>query len=799
MVIMAIVLSGCVMFNFVKLGLLLNDTSMEVFSKNPPAYKDSNAFFNQIENAAHDINNMMDTEETLLVDGKLDEKRLVDVIAYDTSHTITDKNESGIAYSIETLLKIHETDYDYHTLFVCEKMDGTYDYYTTEEFTSLIKNKELCVKDLSTEDVLSWVASDPLEYFENVLDKDNNVLYTSVRGEEYFLSKAAYEIDGKNIVDIVNENKDLNGKFMYVIDTIQNVASDIYDKVDAYKRNDTEWNDEKSNLTWMYVNTDTGLIRSNKTAYNNKKDFDAFYKEIQENKEYAYVYIRPDNLRYETNSKKEYGNMNITTNKQRALLLAVDTTYPVSDSFSSSYNTYNESIGNARKTLIYTVIMSILFVLDLIMITYVCGKREEDEEIYLTSFDHWKTEIGACSVIGVWVCLMVIIADCGFYYSNENAPILYSIFTMMTCMFFLFGYTSLVRRIKAHTMWTNSLLYMFIQWFINMWNHRSIIGRLVIEIIGLIFINLLSYASGFFFLACIIDGIAIYFVLKKTIDQSKIRDGLKQMGQGNMSYEIPTDKMGKDDKELVEAINNIQGGMKVAIDQSLKSERMKTELIANVSHDIKTPLTSIINYVDLLKREHIDNEKVQEYIKVLEEKSQRLKTLTEDVVEASKVSSGNIQLECMDLNLNEILNQTIGEFEELFEEKQLQLISSIPIPPTIVSVDGRRVFRILENIFNNALKYSMPNTRVYVELKEENGSAIIIMKNVSEQPLNISAEELTERFIRGDASRTTEGSGIGLSIAKSLTELQHGTFEIQLDGDLFKVFIQFPIKRGILE
>ena len=226
----------------------------------------------------------------------------------------------------------------------------------------------------------------------------------------------------------------------------------------------------------------------------------------------------------------------------------------------------------------------------------------------------------------------------------------------------------------------------------------------------------------------------------------------------------------------------------------MKSERLKTDLITNVSHDIKTPLTSIINYVDLLKRENIDDSKIQGYIQILEEKAQRLKTLTEDVVEASKVSSGNISLEYMDVNLVEMLNQTIGEFSEKFEAKDLKIVENVPEESVIVHVDNRRMWRVLENIFNNAAKYSMPGTRVYADLRKENRRVYFSLKNISEQPLNIKAEELTERFIRGDISRSTEGSGLGLSIAKSLTELQGGMFELYLDGDLFKVNISFPEK-----
>ena len=229
-----------------------------------------------------------------------------------------------------------------------------------------------------------------------------------------------------------------------------------------------------------------------------------------------------------------------------------------------------------------------------------------------------------------------------------------------------------------------------------------------------------------------------------------------------------------------------------AVQEQMKSERLKADLITNVSHDIKTPLTSIINYVDLLKRENIENEKAKDYIRVLDEKSQRLKQLTEDLVEASKISSGNIKLEFMNLNLNELVQQVNGEFAERFEGRNLDLICILQPEPLLIRADSRRIWRVLENLYVNVCKYAMPGTRVYVDAIKKDGKIQFSIKNISENPLNFQADELTERFIRGDSSRTTEGSGLGLSIAKSLTVLMGGVFDIKVDGDLFKASITFP-------
>ena len=274
--------------------------------------------------------------------------------------------------------------------------------------------------------------------------------------------------------------------------------------------------------------------------------------------------------------------------------------------------------------------------------------------------------------------------------------------------------------------------------------------------------------------------------------KEKLKKGIEEIALGNMEYQIPLQGLRGENLKLAEMINGIANGFHMAVEEAMKNERLKTDLITNVSHDIKTPLTSIINYVAILKQSDIADPKIQGYLDILEAKAQRLKTLTEDVVEASKVSSGNISLEYMDVDLVEMIQQTEGEMAEKFEARNLKMIVNLPAEPAVVHVDGRRMWRVLENIFGNAAKYAMPGTRVYADLKLEEDTVDLSLKNVSEHQLNISADELTERFIRGDLSRSSEGSGLGLSIAQSLTTMQGGTFNLYLDGDLFRVNIRFP-------
>lgn len=242
-------------------------------------------------------------------------------------------------------------------------------------------------------------------------------------------------------------------------------------------------------------------------------------------------------------------------------------------------------------------------------------------------------------------------------------------------------------------------------------------------------------------------------------------------------------------KDVANNIKNIEEGLNTAIEEAVKSERMKGELITNVSHDLKTPLTSIINYIDFLDKENISEEEKKKYISVLKERSNRLKVLIEDLFEVSKASSGNMELNMENIDLTALIRQTLGEFEEKIEKSTLQFIKEIPEHKVIIYADGKKTFRVFQNIISNIFKYSMDNSRVYINVTEEAEFTSIVFKNISKYQLNLNEEEILERFKRGDSSRTTEGSGLGLAIAKSLVELQGGKFEIKIDGDLFKVNI----------
>ncbi|MBR5509017.1 MAG: HAMP domain-containing histidine kinase [Lachnospiraceae bacterium] len=286
------------------------------------------------------------------------------------------------------------------------------------------------------------------------------------------------------------------------------------------------------------------------------------------------------------------------------------------------------------------------------------------------------------------------------------------------------------------------------------------------------------------------------FLVWEGLQRQHLLEGVKAMMAGGEETGVCVEGLTQGNRQMAEAVNELGKNLRDAMQEQMKSERMKADLITNVSHDLKTPLTSIINYVDLLKKEQIENPKAKEYLTVLEQKSQRLKQLTEDLVEASRASSGNVTLDIQKIDLKELLMQTSGEFEERFVARGLTFVPHYPDYPLYIEADGRRLWRIIENLYRNVEKYAMSGTRVYLDVECDGHRAMFSMKNISEQSLNISPEELMERFTRGDESRTTEGSGLGLAIARDLTQLQGGTFDIYLDGDLFKVVVAFPWAAG---
>ena len=494
--------------------------------------------------------------------------------------------------------------------------------------------------------------------------------------------------------------------------------------------------------------------------------------------------------------------------------VSVDKDFPVLDRIKQEKLVYDKFEPWLVPVMAGSVLALILALAGVVILTIGAGRNNEDKKVHLNFFDRCYTEIVAVVVFMIWLMGTSVIVQA---MDDEEMRIVWKTIGFGTLglwfgIWFLAGWLSLVRRIKARSLWRDSLLRHILLLVRKCFSKCSnllvflggnMISRVKIILLFGIFIFLQFMFTGMtveggsalsLLLMIVMDCAVLYYLIKKAWGREQIIAGLKKITDGDLQYKIPTEKLSGEQEMVADYINHIGEGLDAAVENSLKNERMKTELITNVSHDIKTPLTSIINYVDLLKRENPEDPKIRGYLEVLENKAQRLKVLTEDVVEASKASTGNIALEMTDLNFIELVHQVIGEFEEKFEERNLTMVVHFDEEEAIICADGRRLWRVLENVFGNVSKYAMENTRVYVDVKVDRPNVQLSLKNISAQPLNISAEELTERFIRGDVSRNTEGSGLGLSIAKDLVQLQGGEFKLYLDGDLFKVTIEFRMK-----
>ena len=356
-------------------------------------------------------------------------------------------------------------------------------------------------------------------------------------------------------------------------------------------------------------------------------------------------------------------------------------------------------------------------------------------------------------------------------------------------------------RIKLGKWWRNTLIYKVLRSIYRGWNkvgeNKSILWKGLAIFLGVNFLEVLIFVVfGVDYSKIMIVWFAEKAVIlfaggEILIQMKRLQEGGKHIAEGDMDYQIDTEHMLPALKEHAADLNRINEGVSKAVNEKMKSERFKTELITNVSHDIKTPLTSIINYVDLLEKEEIPNENAKEYLEVLERQSARQKKLIEDLIEASKASSGSLSVNLEKLEAGVFLVQTVGEFKEKTEKNKLDLQIKKPEEPIYIMADGRHFWRVIDNLMNNICKYAQPETRVYINLEQTGEKVQITFRNTSRYPLNISSEELMERFVRGDSSRNTEGNGLGLSIAGSLMELMHGKMQLFVDGDLFKVVLEF--------
>ena len=673
--------------------------------------------------------------------------------------------------------------------------------------------------------VLKTIAFLTLPIFAMIIIVDCIIIYYSVACPEIKENKDFYDTDmfidsymgeverkGVSLKDEVEEGYFID-EYGYEIDPVEDTdRMPIYVQDGEYKIY-YQTNHTKKKFIYLLVNEEAKIAYTNIQQTSKTNTIEKLKQEIISNNKYWSI----SNNQIQTNIER-LSEENIVRNEdlQKISEFSMNKQYytafdeTVQNIDSSSDITLNRALYNQTKSLYKysysTLIISIIIgSIELIYLIYSLGYVKNKEEIYLSWLDKIPLEIlffGYCLLFFVEaallvMCLSVISVDVNLC---VMLIMLVGYFSVLSA---LYGAGTLLKRIKAHTFFKNSITYRILKWLIQKYkNVKNIIssnknlgGKIALYFIGIVTVSILIglIFKEFGILLDIVFWIWCYYKIMKEVDKFKqIHDATEKIYKGDTNIKLDESLYTGVLKELAIYINDIVGGFSNAIKESLKSERLKTELITNVSHDIKTPLTSIINYVNLLKQENIQNEKAKEYIEVLDNKSQRLKKLIEDLVEASKASSGNIKINKEVLNVKELLNQVTGEFEDKFNSRGLNIISKLPEKTVYIKADSRYLYRVLENIYSNVAKYAEENTRVYIDciLEEENTVAIYV-KNISKDELNISADELMQRFVRGDKSRNTEGSGLGLSIAKSLTELQDGTFNIYLDGDLFKVAIKF--------
>ena len=834
------------------------------------SYTESEAFEKQVSNRGSDILVSLAAQDDINYLKNAGSSAVIDLAEFEekgnTRDSIRDlslKNTSGLAYSVSDLLEwgkdweanYYEGVYDEDSQVIrCESSDGTSHYFYRTDFKKMVADGTLKINYntdfLEEDDFESKTESEKLDtvadelYYRytsqsenigNVTDTRTNTEYPGCFFVELSQLDEKFAPQGaENILDAVNKSTEWNGR-------LEDAYKELFTLLDCIRaiQSDEQFNDYETslasvfhsvgdytegsiNLTYLFADKETQTIYTNKKAYSSYAQLEQNLEKIFKEKAYAVVY--PELSECVTNipgADLQVWNHTIDQSfdtKDFVFAVSVDTKFSVADSMADEAENYETYSKLMFPMLAGAIFGSVLWLIGMVWLTVTAGRKPKDEEIHLNGFDRWYTEIAAGAVIGIWLAGTIIsgtlIANSSLGYSHAVVTVIVTclICGTYTMAWFLIGYLSLVRRIKAGTLWKNSLIRTVLKWigkcsgklvdFARAFS-RNTAEKIKVLLVGgaFLFLQFLIIGCGFtgagvfLIILLIVDAAAVIFIIRKADGLDLIMDGLKKISDGELQYKIKTDTLTGKQKVMAEYINNIGSGLDAAVENSLKKERMQTELITNVSHDLKTPLTSIINYVDLMKRENPTDPKIQEYLRILDEKSQRLKVLTEDVVEASKASTGNIKLEMNDIDFVEMVQQVIGEFEEKFQEKNLTMMVHFTDEPSIIYADGQRMWRVLENVFGNVVKYAMEGTRVYAEISNRNKKVTFSLKNISAQPLNISADELTERFIRGDVARNTEGSGLGLSIAKSLTELQGGEFKLYLDGDLFKVMITFVAKN----
>ncbi len=609
---------------------------------------------------------------------------------------------------------------------------------------------------------------------------------------------------GMLLADYAKVNSNASLAVLEYYRNLSETAIDIAARYAQYVRADEEQSVEApSNVRYYVENTSTKKRYTNMEATTLSQasgllEADKAMTFIFEGeRRFNIMVVDPDKVQSDRASQW-FSETNLVGSNEK-LVIAVDLSFPVSDSLESAYRDYQRRKPMMMAALIALAAGGLAMFILLVLSILLTGRAKKNGMAEVYGVDLLPTEIEA----GIAVILLIfwglfasqIMRTLGA--AHPRARLWAGAFLgMMQYWIGLFFLLSLVRRIKAKTLWKNSVAYYVVQGSRQVISARKRSQRLFAGYISLIVLNLVALMIGgvpgtLVFL--VLNLAALLYLMRDTVGGQNVREGLQQISTGKLDYRIREDVLTGESREMAAAVNEMGEGLEKAVAAMLKGERLKAELITNVSHDLKTPLTSIINYVDILDRLPDDDPRRREYLGILKQKTQRLKTLTEDLIEVSKISSGNIELHPMKLVLQEFLWQAVGEFEDRFEEKALTLAMDLPKERLYIEADGSQLWRVFENLLSNIAKYAKPGTQVHAQVYRNGEQVRIIFANEPQIPITVSAEQLLERFSRGDASRTSEGSGLGLSIAKSLIELMGGQFVLETQERLFRVCVTFPL------
>ena len=738
----------------------------------------------------------------LETNGQYDEMKKIDITKYANRATGNDNGQPTAQYYLDDLVTWGNYGFTYKTVV------GTWD-----ELNALFAKKPVVApgEELTAEE------HNPVYYEGSIKDNAEELGLETADDDKYAMEilVARYKtVDGKDLMQCASNVEE----YEILKKNLEVSAKSLFSNYSEYVAMQQQYSMENTNIGYCFqIASDTGLqYYTNSDLQFKGKNADDITTLVKEQGG-KFIYFNPDKVQINTNT-------DITAKQMRSMLkeheysfgddtrvwIWVDTNYPVNDSLQMVKNDLDAFRPYFITLLGCGLAALTLCVLILLYLSYKEGRRIDDNgEITYGIIKQDRIPLEIWALVTIAAEAVIVYYGWQILKGYRSGTVSYSMMPVIVGgLVFIMNeigirfYFSFIRRIKAKRVWKTTLVYKILKETVNLvtqtMQNGSLVSRTWIPYLIFLMINLILVLLGVGGVigALLLDLLVGAYLYRESKQRDEIVEGIEIIKNGDSKYRIDTTHLKGENLKMAESVNSIGVGIRNAVESSMKDEKLKTDLITNVSHDIKTPLTSIITYVDLLKRENITDQRIQGYIDILDSKSQRLKQLIDDLVEASKISSGNISIQLDTINFAELVKQAIGEFGEKFEASNLQIVTKMPENAMLIEADSGQLWRVMENLFQNVSKYALHGTRVYIEMEEEgegfDKKNVFSAKNISAKYLEVEARDLTERFIRGDQSRQTEGSGLGLSIAKNLIEAQGGEFEIQVDGDLFKAIIKFP-------